>query len=182
MEPPKIHTERLNIRPLAVVDAANVYAYRSLPAVYRYQNWLPNSAAEVAQFIARMNVSGYNLVDTWFQLGLVLRDNDRLIGDIGLHFLPPNNEQTEIGFTVSPEHQRRGYALEAVTAVMDHAFQQMNKHRIVAGVDPNNAASISILGKLGMRREGHFRKSVKIRGIWEDDLLYAMLREEWLRR
>jgi RimJ/RimL family protein N-acetyltransferase len=142
---------------------------------------MPESAAEVAQFITKMHLHGFDAADTWFQLGLFLKSHDELIGDMGLHFLAPDNEQVEISFTISPAHQRMGYAQEAATAVMMHLFQHMDKHRIIALVDPNNSASISLLTKLGLRKEGHFRKSIRIRGIWEDDLLYAVLREEWLR-
>lgn len=179
VQPPRIQTRRLSIRALSLDDAEGIYSYRSLPNIYRYQNWVPKSAAEVAQYIAKSNADGYNIAGTWFQLGLHLQSNDELIGDVGLHFLPPDNEQTEIGFTVSPGHQRMGYAFEAVTAVMAHLFHEMGKHRIVASVDPSNRASISLLEKLGMRKEGVFRKSVNIRGLWEDDILYAILEEEW---
>jgi RimJ/RimL family protein N-acetyltransferase len=179
VEPPRIQTRRLNIRGLTPDDSESIYSYRSLPEVYRYQNWVPKSATEVGQYITRINACGYNVVDTWFQLCLCLQSNSELIGDLGLHFLPPDNEQTEIGFTVS--HQGMGYAHEAVTAVMAHLFHHMNKHRIVASVDPNNSASISLLEKLGMRKEGLFKKSIRIRGVWEDDILYAILKEEWQR-
>ncbi|HEY70651.1 MAG TPA: GNAT family N-acetyltransferase [Anaerolineae bacterium] len=179
MEPPTIQTKRLEIRALTVDDAELFYAYRSLPEVYRFQQWMPESAAEVVQFLTKMHLHGFDAADTWFQLGLFLKSHDELIGDMGLHFLAPDNEQVEISFTISPAHQRRGYAQEAATAVMVHLFQRMNKHRIIALVDPNNNDSISLLEKLGLRKEGHFRKSIRIRGVWEDDLLYAVLREEW---
>lgn len=159
-----------------------MYLYRSLPEVYKYQTWVPESATEVTRYITRTNISGFNTIDTWFQLGLYLRSSEELIGDVGLHFLLPDNEQTEIGFTLSPEHQGRGYAFEGVTAVIQYLFHNLEKHRIVASVDPNNTASIALLKKLGMRNEGLFKKSVRIRGAWEDDMVYAILRDEWLSK
>jgi L-amino acid N-acyltransferase YncA len=53
------------------------------------------------------------------------------------------------------------------------------KHRITASCDARNAASAGVLEKLGMRREGHLRKSTWAKGEWTDDLLYGLLREEW---
>jgi RimJ/RimL family protein N-acetyltransferase len=179
VQAPRIQTRRLSIRALCLDDAETIYSYRSLPQIYRYQSWVPKSALEVAQYITKSNADGCNIAGTWFQLGLHLQSNDQLIGDVGLHFLSPDNEQTEIGFTVSPGHQRMGYAYEAVTAIMAYLFNTMGKHRIVASVDPNNKASISLLEKLGMRKEGVFKKSVNIRGVWEDDIFYAILEEEW---
>ncbi len=181
VEPSTIQTQRLVIRALFVEDSEDFYSYRSLPEVYRYQQWMPESPAEVTRFITQMHSHGFDIANTWFQLGLFLQKNGELIGDTGLNFLPPENEQVEISFTISPGHQRKGYAYEGVSALMGHLFQSMKKHRLIARVDPENSASISLLEKLGMRREGHFRKCIRIRGVWEDDLLYAVLREEWLR-
>jgi RimJ/RimL family protein N-acetyltransferase len=179
MKPPQISTDRLLAKGLKVHDSERVFRYRSLPEVYRYQSWRPETQAEVADFIQRATVLGFDVVDSWYQLGMYIRVTEELIGDVGLHFLPPDNEQTEMGFTVAPEHQRKGYALEAVRAVIDHLFGTMHKHRIVASVDPQNVGSIALLEKLGMRKEGLFKRSVKIRGQWEDDVVYAVLREEW---
>ncbi len=180
MEPPRIDTERLTIRAMNLCDSGSMYLYRCLPEVYKYQAWVPESVTEISQYLTRTNLTGFNTIDTWFQLGLYLRSSGELIGDIGLHFLPPDNEQTEIGFTLSPEHQGKGYAFEAVTAVIQYLFHRLDKHRVVASVDPDNTASIALLEKLGMRNEGLFRKSVRIRGAWEDDMVYAILRDEWL--
>jgi RimJ/RimL family protein N-acetyltransferase len=96
--------------------------------------------------------------------------------------LLPDNQQTEIGFTTSPEHQRKRYAFEAVAAVIGYLFKLMGKHRIIGSADPMNAVSIALLEKLGMRREGYFKRSIMIRNQWEDDIVYAILNEEWPER
>jgi len=53
------------------------------------------------------------------------------------------------------------------------------KHRITASCDARNAASVAVLERLAMRREGHLRQSTWAKGEWTDDLLYALLRDEW---
>lgn len=156
-----------------------MYRYRSDPEVSRYQGWRPEAVAEVEQFIRKIRHTGFNVVDTWFQLGIYLLAGRRLIGDLGIHFLPPENQQTEIGFTVSPAFQRRGYAVEAVQALIEYLFQTLHKRRIVASVDPRNTASIALLEKLAFRKEAHFRESLYIDGEWVDDVIYAILNEEW---
>jgi len=160
-------------------DAASMYRYRSDPEVSRYQGWRPEAVAEVEQFIQRMRNTGIDVVDTWYQLGIYLRAGGRLIGDLGIHFLPPENQQTEIGFTVSPDFQHRGYAAEAVRALITYLFQALHKHRIAASVDPRNTASIVLLEKLGFRKEAHFRESLYLHGEWLDDMVYAVLYTEW---
>ena len=179
MKPPQIQTERLSLRSLQPGDAEVVYSYRALPEVYAFQAWRPGSVTEVREYITRLESIGFNVPDTWFQMGIYLRSNGQLVGDTGLHFLAPDNQQVEIGFTTAPAHQRHGYAFEAVGALIACLFDDMGKHRIVGSVDPRNAASIGLLEKLGMRREGLFRSSVNIRDRWEDDVVYAILREEW---
>jgi RimJ/RimL family protein N-acetyltransferase len=118
-----------------------------------------------------------NTPDTWLQLGVYLH-NGPLIGDIGLHFLE-DGAQMEIGYTLAPEHQGQGYAFEAVKAVIDFLFLDLKKHRVTASVDPENQRSINLLKKLGFRYEAHFVKSFLIRGEWCDDIIYAVLEEEW---
>lgn len=135
--------------------------------------------SEVRKHRTRSRVIGLNVTGTWFQLGASLRSDGELVGDVGYHFLPPDGEQVEIGFTTSPAHQRKGYAREAVAASIDYLFTELKKHRIVGSGDPRNEASIGLLEKLGMQREAHFRRSVKIRNRWEGDVVYAILRDEW---
>jgi len=52
-------------------------------------------------------------------------------------------------------------------------------HRVIAMTACENVASVALLERLGLRREGHFRQSVWLKGKWEDEYLYAMLQEEW---
>ena len=179
MQPPRIETQRLLIKRIEINDSKKMYAYRSLPEVYKYQAWRPESTVEVSEFVQKINTTKFNVSDSWFQLGIYIKTTKQLIGDIGLHFLLPDNQQTETGFTIDPKYQRKGYGLECVRAVIGYLFSEMKKHRIVASVDPKNIASIALLEKLGMRKEGCFRKSVLIRDQWEDDMIYAILNEEW---
>jgi RimJ/RimL family protein N-acetyltransferase len=179
---PRIETRRLLLEALGPHDARAMYAYRSDPAVTRYQSWRPVSEEEVEAFIQKTNETGFNVADSWFQLGVYLKGNRELIGDLGLHFLPPGNRQVEIGITIRPTQQRRGYAAEAAEALIEHVFGTMRKHRIMASVDPENSASLALLEKLGMRKEAHFRQSIWIADRWEDDVVYAVLNVEWNER
>ena len=89
--------------------------------------------------------------------------------------------QCEIGFTIAPGHQGRGYATEAARLLVGYLFGRRAKHRITASCDARNAASAAVLERLGMRREGHLRESSWAKGEWTDDLLYGLLRHEWQR-
>jgi len=175
-----IETDRLFIMTLSLQDKEVFLAYRSNPKVYQFQSWNPPSLQEVENFIRQNLTVIPNTPNTWLQLGVYLH-NGPLIGDIGLHFLE-DGAQMEIGYTLAPEHQGQGYAFEAVKAAIDYLFLDLKKHRVTASVDPENQRSINLLKKLGFRQEAHFTKSFLIRGVWCDDVIFAMLEEEWIAR
>ncbi|MEZ5966932.1 MAG: GNAT family protein [Planctomycetota bacterium] len=72
-----------------------------------------------------------------------------------------------------------GYGTEAVRGALDCLLGRLCKHRVFASVDPRNAASISLLRRVGMRQEAHFRQSLWMRGEWVDDVVFAILKSEW---
>ena len=172
-----ITTDRLLLRKLEIYDREDFFRYRSLPEVYEYQSFIPNNIKEIDDFINH-NASNPNIPNTWFQLAIVMRNRDMLIGDIGIHFLE-DNYQVEVGYTLAPSYQGQGYAIESLKAVINYLFFDLKKHRITASVDPNNAKSIRLLEKLGMRKEGHFIKSFRMGDMWLDDCVYAILEDEW---
>lgn len=176
MNAPTLTTSRLLIKPFTPSDAAAVFAYRNDPEVAKYQSFHPANADETKAFILSEGRI-FNTEDSWFQLGIFHQEN--VIGDIGIHFIGPMNSQCEIGYTLARNEQRKGYAQEAVTAVMDYLFGALKKHRITASLDPRNTASIRLLERVGFRREGCFLKSYYNNGVWEDDLVYGILEEEW---
>ncbi|GAK59899.1 acetyltransferase, GNAT family [Candidatus Vecturithrix granuli] len=178
---PTLQTQRLVIQSIKVSDAHAMFLYRSDKTVQRYQFWRPRTQGEVEDFIQKVNELAFDTEHTWYQLGIYTKQPRELIGDLGLHFLEPHNSQVEIGFTIAPTHQRQGYAAEAVISILDYVFAHMRKHRVIASVDPNNTASIALLKKLGLRQEAHFVQSLWDDGAWLDDVVYAILREEWMR-
>jgi len=175
-------TPRLTLRPLRPSDSAAVFAYRSDPAVARFQMWEPSSEAEVRTFIEGLQDLELDTPDTWYQLAITLRDNGILIGDCGLHFPREEPHQVEVGITLAPAHQGQGYATEALEGMMEFLFVNLGKHRVVASVDPRNEPSTALLERVGMRKEGHLRESVWVKGEWADDAIYAILEREWRLR
>lgn len=169
----------LTIRTLTLQDGEALFRYRSLPEVCRYQSWHPQSLAEIKSFLEKNEQVIPHTPGVWLQLAVCLNTGE-LIGDIGIHFLDPF--QIELGYTLSPAYQGRGYATLAVRAVVTEAFAVWGKHRIQASVDPDNVKSIRLLERLGFRKEAHFIKSICIDGEWCDDCVYAILREDFMNR
>lgn len=176
---PEITTERLFIRPLRADDASAFHEYRSHPDVARIQGFVPGSVDEAREHLRGQGSIAFDTPGTWSQLAVRLRDSDRLVGDVGVRFPEEDARQVEIGFTIAPAEQGQGYGTEAVRGLLDHLFGTLGKHRVFASVDPENAPSIALLERVGLRREAHHRRSLWFKGEWVDDVIYAILRSEW---
>jgi [ribosomal protein S5]-alanine N-acetyltransferase len=99
-------------------------------------------------------------VQEWLVRALVLRKQGRpLIGHIGFHGPPGTNgprreNAVEIGYTVFEPFRRRGYATEAVEALLGWAERERGIRHFVASVAPSNEPSLAIVRRLGFRRTG----------------------------
>ena len=174
-----ITTDRLIIRLAKPDDAEEIYSYRSDTIENRYQGWFPESAEEVHNYITNMPVN-IDVADICFQFAIINKNENRLIGDMGIIFTGHEKMQAEIGCTLNTDFQGKGYATEALTAMVNYLFVALKKHRVVASIDPRNTASIRLIERLGFRKEAHFKESYYLRGNWVDDIIYAKLKTEWV--
>ncbi|MBK7093964.1 MAG: GNAT family N-acetyltransferase [Saprospiraceae bacterium] len=172
-------TERLLIRPVEMTDADALFKYRSDRKSNKYQGWIPETLQDAKDFINTAISNKIDIPDTWFQLVIIIRSGSIMIGDIGIHFLNSDNCQVEIGYTLDKNYQHKGYATEGLNVIIDFLFNILNKHRITASIDPRNKSSISLVKRMGFRKEAHFRESSLIRNEWTDDLVYAILKKDW---
>jgi RimJ/RimL family protein N-acetyltransferase len=171
-------TERLLIRPVSIGDKESMFRYRSDSETNKYLSLIPETVEDIAAFIGKTS-SEIDISGTWFQLVIIEQISNLLIGDIGIHFLDSDNQQVEIGYTLDKEFRGKGYAYEALTNVNDYLINSLNKHRIIASIDPANLDSIRLIERLRFRKEAHFVESLYFHGKWVDDLVYAILSKEW---
>jgi len=75
-----------------------------------------------------------------------------MIGDMGLHFIEGKPSEVEIGYTLMPAQQGKGYATEAVHALIETLFVKYGKRRIIASADPSNTSSVRLLERVGFQR------------------------------
>ena len=179
---PTLETPRLRLRRFQADDLAPFMAYRNDPAVARYQSWEHVSRAEAATFIAVQQAAPLGVPGIGVQIACELKDTRRLIGDCYFRIDPEDARLAEFGYTFAREAQGRGLATEAVDVWLTYAFDAFTLHRVSARVDCENARSVALLERLGLRREGHFLQNAWFKGQWTDEYLYAILREEWLAR
>ena len=173
------HTPRLSLRGYTVDDVDSSLSYYGLPTVVTYVPWGPWTRAEaerrIAQRVERTQLDGPGSV-----LSLAVERQGRLIGDVVLWPVDETMSRGEMGWAFAPEASGHGYATEAVHALMRIAFVTYGMHRVMAHVDPRNAASLRLCERVGMRREGHLRQNAFIKGGWVDSVVFGALAAEWL--
>jgi RimJ/RimL family protein N-acetyltransferase len=175
-----IHTERLLLRPFEPGDLEALHAIHSDPGVVRYLRQAARPMEEVRELLKR-RVRGEALDHEGDGLAaaVILPGTGALIGDVSLHWASRVDRQGELGFVFHPTFHRRGYATEAARPILDFAFGELGLHRVSATAEERNLASIRVLEKLGMRREGHMIENEWIKGEWQSEVLYAILDREW---
>ena len=113
---------------------------------------------------------------------ITLNDQDAMIGKCILFQFSQANRRAEIGYILNRDYWRRGLMQQALEAVIDFAFDTLNLHRIEADVDTENTGSLGILEKLGFKREGLFKERWFVYDQWQDSVMLALLKREWLAR
>jgi RimJ/RimL family protein N-acetyltransferase len=178
----QIQTARLLVRRFQESDLTAFVDYRNDPEVARYQGWDTIPEARAAAMLQELRVSEPGVPGQWFQFAIELKETRQLVGDCGLAVLVQDARQAQLGISLARAHQGQGLATEAVNAVLDYAFINLDLHRVVATVDADNARSAALMERVGLRREGHFIKNAWFKGHWADEFLYAVLQAEWLPR
>jgi RimJ/RimL family protein N-acetyltransferase len=175
-----LRTDRLELRPVRDEDVDRILEFRNLPEVTR---WLLRTEVDPASFRAALRRAaedpddhGVAAVLGGVVIGTVSLDLVDGMGQPGM----PTRTEAQFGYIFDPAYAGHGYATEAATAMVAHAFGRLGVRRITAGCFADNLASVRILEKLGMRREQHgVRDSWHTELGWVDGYTYGLLAESW---
>jgi RimJ/RimL family protein N-acetyltransferase len=145
-----IVTERLRLRRSRPDDADPISSYRSKPEVRRYQGWDRTDPEGIRSELEAMMGRSPGEPGGWVQLSVETLDGGGLVGDVGLS---PADEPgvIKVGYTMAPEHQGRGYATEAVRALVSYIFDALGAEVVRAYASAENTPSIRVAEKIGMR-------------------------------
>jgi ribosomal-protein-alanine N-acetyltransferase len=114
-------------------------------------------------------------------LPLVVEVDGRFRGQVTVTQIAWGSARTgSIGYWIDHEVAGRGIIPLAVAMVADHCFTQVGLHRLEVNIRPENAASLAVVRKLGLREEGLRRRFIHIDGAWRDHLSFAVTSEEVL--
>lgn len=150
---PTLSTPRLILRALQLSDLNDLYEYASDPEIDQYVPWEHYKNINEA----RENLNGFleeyekNGLGAW---GIEHRADKKLIGIINTSIPHRINRRVELGYTIYRAYCGKGYATEAVQAVIQFGFEKMDLVRIEAVVLPEHLASARVLEKSGMKFEG----------------------------
>lgn len=112
-------------------------------------------------------------------ISFAVRLPDRtLIGSVGLRDIDREHQQAELGFWIGREWWGKGYAREAAAEVLRFGFEDLGLNRICAHHMVRNPAAGRVLLHIGMQREGLLRERVRKWGVFEDVVVYSMLRAD----
>ena len=162
----QIRTERLLLRRPLMSDLGAMAGIMSDPAAMRYWSTLPHAGVDVTRpwlerMIARTAAGGEDFL---------IEFESRVIGTVGAGRLP------DFGFILHPTHWGRGFATEASRAFITHAFANTAATHLAADVDPRNAASLAVLGKLGFLETHRASNTFLLGDEWCDSVYLALSR------
>ncbi len=180
-EPATLTTARLHIRPMVAGDTAALFILKSDPKVTRcYGQEAHRCIERTREWVLRsIEDQRRGAVSYWV---LELRNAGDVIGACCLWNFNDSRTCAEIGYELRPELWRRGLMTEALTSILDYAFDGLGLHRIEANPLATNEASKHVLLKLGFRHEGVLRQRQLLEGRFVDQWYFGLLRDERPRR
>jgi ribosomal-protein-alanine N-acetyltransferase len=143
-------------------SAPSSWALRNSPASWRvvYSNLKQNGRAGSA-------------------LPFVVEYGNRLVGQVNVsNVVRGALRSANIGYWIDAAVAGRGITPTAVAMVIDHCFAHAGLHRLEIDIRPENAASLRVVAKLGLRQEGYYQRFLDIDGGWRDHLAFAVTADE----
>jgi [ribosomal protein S5]-alanine N-acetyltransferase len=170
-------TARLNLREFVTSDFQAVHAYSSDPRVTRFLFFGPRDEESTAEYLEELLASQREQPRTRFELGVEELASGQLIGACDLSLVESN--VVDLGYMLAAAQWGKGYATEIALTLVDAAFVELRAQRVISTVDVNNAASIRVLEKIGMRWEAVYRRHRRAKNRWWDCHLFTLPREVW---
>ena len=175
---PPLETERLTLRRLRALDAADIFEYASDPEVARYTLWDAHRTQEQSRLFLNIALEQYLIGEpsTW---GVVLKQSGRLIGTCGFALASESDSRVEIGYALGRAHWGQGLMTEALREVIRFCIELMGINRVEARCNEHNIGSWRVMEKAGMLHEGTLREHRILRGEAISCRIYAILKSDY---
>lgn len=174
-----LESERLVLREIGWSDVNDIHKLHSFPEVDKYNTLgLPKDINETRELIRPLIDEQKAEKRKLYFWKIIAKDTQEFIGIAGMNLSLNKFKLGEIYYKILPDNWGNGYATEISKTLIKSGFEKFNLHKIEAGVATENVASVKVLEKCGMIREGIRRKILPIRGEWKDNYHYAIVEDD----
>ena len=146
-----LETDRLVLRNVAVKDADIMYDYRNNEICARYQRGQTKDYEGITALVEKRKNDVVS-VESPFMVAVAFKKTDEMVGEI---VVMPNDGTISLGYTFSYKHHRKGYAFEALTALVNLLHEQYPQWDFISFTEPENEPSMALLKKLGYKDMGY---------------------------
>lgn len=175
---PVIDTPRLILRQPAQGDVPNFFLMRSDPEVMKYiPRPLAQSHADVDTLLELIETN--RLKNERINWAIEWKETGDAVGMIGFVNTQPEHHRGEVGYSLMRNWHRKGIMREALLAVLQYGFKDLNFHTIEAIIDADNTPSGKLLESVGFRQEAYFKEDFLHNGEYRNSIHYGMLHSEF---
>ena len=172
-------TPRLLLREVIWDDLADIHRLHSYPEVAQFNTLdIPRNQQATREVMGPTIENANEATRVHYGWTIRIADQNLFVGEAGLNLSPPRHRRGDIFYKLLPEYWGHGYATETAQALVRFGFGVLKLHRIEAGAATENHASVRVLEKIGMTREGIGRKILLTPGGWRDNYRYAILEDD----
>lgn len=165
-------SDHLTLRSWTLADAPILFALvdENREHLSPWLAWVPHTqtVADSERFIS----------EGGFELGIW--QSDTLVGCIGLHELDRLHKKTSLGYWLGHRYTGRGIMTKSVKALTTYCFEELGLNRVELRAAVDNQKSNAVARKLWFKKEGTLRQAELINGIFVDDIVYSMLKKDWV--
>lgn len=178
---PVLTTARLRLRRIEERDVEALFAIFGDPLVARFTSRVAMADLDAAREFQAYIQHNLDTHDGW-TWGVCRAGEDVVLGTLSLFALEAPQARAEVGYVFGRAAWGHGYAVEAMTALLDFAFHTLGLRRLEADADPRNLASLRVLERLGFAREGLLRERWNVGGEVQDTVIHGLLARQWRGR
>ena len=176
----ELRTKRLKLEEISLSDLDTIHRLHSLPETDEFNTLgIPETIQATECLLIQWIDQQKTKPRMSYIFSIKLIETNQFIGLIALILGKPKYKIAEVWYKIHPDYWGQGNATEALTKLLEFGFVDLGLHRIEAGSAIENKASIKVLEKVGMTREGIKRKILPIRGKWIDNYFYSILETDF---
>jgi len=177
---PTFISNRIILRPINIIDNADMFDYAKRENVGPNAGWQPHQSIEETNNIIELMTSEVLTENTIGVFSIVDKKSYKMIGTIGLHRLNKQKECVEFGYVLNPDYWGKGLMLEAIKKIIPWVFDDLELYRIECSHYDFNQQSKRVIEKSGFTFEGISRKKIVLQDGNRCDLYnYAILKDEY---